>query len=124
MGRKKLTEKEKEISKAKRETYLKEWREKHSMDYYNKNKSKILKQQRQKREKEKGKPLNSHNLINYKNMSKEERNEYHRLKTREYRKRLKQKEKDYISKDKIREIIYGNYEDLEIILMIKELLEE
>jgi hypothetical protein len=29
-----------------------------------------------------------------------------------------------ISKDKIREIIYGNYEDLEIILLIKELLEE
>ena len=27
-------------------------------------------------------------------------------------------------KDKIRKIIYGNYEDLEIILLIKELLEE
>jgi NDP-sugar pyrophosphorylase family protein len=28
----------------------------------------------------------------------------------------------YVSKDKIKEIIYGNYEDLEIILKIKELL--
>ena len=33
-------------------------------------------------------------------------------------------ENNYISKDKIRKIIYGNNEDMEIILLIKKLLEE
>ena len=46
----------------------------------------------------------------------EEINENCRLKTELYGNR--------INKDKIRKIIYGNYEDLEIILLIKELLEE
>jgi len=32
--------------------------------------------------------------------------------------------KEYISKDKIKEIIYGDYEDLEIILRIKRLIDK
>ena len=35
-----------------------------------------------------------------------------------------EEKRDKYWKDKIRKIIYGNYEDLEIILLIKELLEE
>ena len=31
---------------------------------------------------------------------------------------------NYISKDKLKEIIYGDYEDLEIILMIKRLIDK
>lgn len=85
MGRKPLTEEEKEISKKKRQEYLRQWKEKHSMDYYNKNKNKILKQRRNKREIEKGSPLNSWHKINYKNMSKEEKNEYHKIHNRKSR---------------------------------------
>ena len=60
------------------------------------------------------------NLIN------KQQKEIEELKEKQDYARLEKEQllEDSISKDKIRKIIYGNYEDLEIILLIKELLEE
>ena len=78
MGRKKLTEEQKEISKQKRKEYLKKWTAEHGMDYYNANKEKVRAQQKRAREIKKGAPLRQYNKIGLKNMSEEELKEYNR----------------------------------------------
>lgn len=88
-----LSEEERQKSKEKRQEYLKKWREEHGMEYYTKNKEKIKKQRRDKREKEKGSPLNSHNKINLKDMTKEEKNAYYREKMRKCRAKKKENKK-------------------------------
>lgn len=95
MGRRKLSEEERIKSREKRLEYLRNYRKEHGMEYYKKNKERILKHQRDKREQEKGSPLNSHNKINLKSMTKEERNEYYKIKNRESRAR-KREESIYI----------------------------
>lgn len=96
MGRKKLTEEEKAISKEKRKEYLKNYQKEHGHDYYMKNKKRINKQQRERREKKKGEPLNAYNKIDYNKMSKKEKNAYHSQKMRECRARKKEKQKNAI----------------------------
>lgn len=96
MGRRKLNAEEAKISKQKRQEYLKKWRTEYGMEYYKRNKEEILKKKRAKREKEKGKPLNSYNKIDLKNMTKEEKNAYFARKNRESRARNKGKMKYYI----------------------------
>ena len=83
--------KEKAISREKRLEYLRNYGKKHWKEYYENNKEHILKQARERREKVKGKPLQSYNYIGLKNMAKEERNEYYRIKMRECRERKKNK---------------------------------
>jgi hypothetical protein len=85
-----LSEEERKKSQEKRLEYLKQFREEHGMDYYNNNKDTILKKRREKRELEKGSPLRTHNIINFKNMTKEEKNEYFRIKNKERRLRKKE----------------------------------
>lgn len=90
MGRRKLSEEERTKSREKRLEYLRNYRKEHGPDYYKENKERILKRQRDRREKEKGSPLNSHNKINLKDMTKEERNEYYRQKMKESRARKRE----------------------------------
>ena len=104
MGRRKLSEEERIKSREKRLEYLRNYRKEHGPEYYKENKERILKHQRDRREKEKGSPLNRHNKINLKDMTKEERNEYYKIKNRESRarkKQIKQKEKENFDLDKI-----------------------
>lgn len=104
MGRRKLSEEERTKSREKRLEYLRNYRKEHGPEYYKENKERILKRQKDRREKEKGSPLNSHNKINLKDMTKEERNEYYKIKNRESRARKKQskeKEKENFDLDKI-----------------------
>lgn len=89
MGRKKLTEEQREISKQKRKEYLKRWHEEHAGEYYRKNKAKISRQIRERREKEKGAPLRQRQIVNLKNMSEEQKKEYYRQKMKECRERKK-----------------------------------
>lgn len=91
MGRRKLSEEERIKSREKRLEYLRNYRKEHGMEYYKKNKERIAEQRRAKREQEKGSPLNSHNKINLKNMTKEERNEYYKIKNRESRARKRER---------------------------------
>ena len=98
-----LSEEERQKSKEKRQEYLKKWREEHGMEYYENNKEKIKKQQREKREEKKGKPINSYNRINLKDMTEEERRNYHVQKMREYRERKKSEQKRDILKKFIEE---------------------
>jgi hypothetical protein len=79
----------------------------------NKERAELIEQQRKEIE----------NLINEKNIYKE-LTKMAQQDTRIWKDMYYKNKTDTISKDKIREIIYGNYEDLEIILLIKELLEE
>ena len=98
MGRRKLSEEERIKSREKRLEYLRNYRKEHGPEYYKENKERILKHQRDKREQEKGSPLNSHNKINLKDMTKEERNEYYKIKNRQSRARKrKEKEKHYFN---------------------------
>lgn len=90
MGRRKLSEEERIKSREKRLEYLRNYRKEHGPEYYKENKERILKHQRAKREQEKGSPLNSHNKINLKDMTKEERNEYYKIKNRESRARKRE----------------------------------
>jgi len=108
MGRRKLSEEERIKSREKRLEYLRNYRKEHGPDYYKKNKERILKHQRAKREQEKGSPLNSHNKINLKDMTKEERNEYYKIKNRESRARKrKEKEKHYF--DNVNDILNSTF---------------
>ena len=104
-----LSEEERQKSKEKRQEYLKKWREEHGMEYYTKNKEKIKKQQRDKREKEKGSLLNSHNRINIKDMTKEEKNTYYREKMRKCRARKKQSKEKQKEKFDLNKILDGEY---------------
>lgn len=88
-----LSEEERQKSKEKRQEYLKKWREEHGMEYYTKNKGKIIKQAREKREKEKGSPLNSYTKVNLKDMTKEEKNAYYREKNKKCRAKKKESKK-------------------------------
>lgn len=85
-----LNEEERQKSKEKRQEYLKKWREEHGMEYYIKNKEKIKKQRRNKREEIKGAPLNSYTKVNLKDMTKEEKNAYYREKMRKCRAKKKE----------------------------------
>ena len=108
MGRRKLSEEERIKSREKRLEYLRNYRKEHGPDYYKKNKERILKHQRDKREQEKGSPLNSHNKINLKSMTKEKKNEYYKIKNRESRARKrKEKEKHYF--DNINDILHSTF---------------
>lgn len=90
MGRKKLTDEERKISREKRLQYLRDYRKEHGPDYYQKNKERILQQQRKKREEIKGAPLRKLTKgVNIKQMTREEYNEYCRIKIRESRARKK-----------------------------------
>lgn len=92
MGRKKLTDEERAVSREKRRQYLKEYHAKiwNSKEYYEKNKERILQQRRQKREEIKGAPLRKLTKgVNIKQMTREEWNEYCRIKNRESRARKK-----------------------------------
>lgn len=94
MGRKKLTDEERAISRAKRLQYLRDYEKKHWKDYYENNKEKILKQARQRREEIKGAPLNTHTKgVNIKQMTREEYNAYCKEKVRAYRARKKSSKK-------------------------------
>ena len=85
--------KQKEMQKREeRLQYLRDYEKKWWGLYYEKNREKILKQQREKREEKKGKPLNKYNKVNLKGMTDEERKEYYRLKVKESRERRKQHE--------------------------------
>lgn len=95
MGRRELSEEEKIKSREKRLEYLKNYRKEHGMEYYKKNKEKIMEQRRKRREMKKGSPLNSYNKINLKDMTKEERNEYYKIKNRESRARRKEENKEF-----------------------------
>ena len=96
MGRKKLSDEEKRISREKRLQYLRDYRKEHGSEYYQKNKERILQQQRQKREEIKGAPLNKHTKgVNIKQMTREEYNEYCRIKMRASRARKKEQKIDY-----------------------------
>lgn len=95
MGRRKLSDEERIKSREKRLEYLRNYRKEHGPEYYKENKERILKHQRDKREQEKGSPLNSHNKINLKSMTKEERNEYYKIKNRESRARKEEKNKEF-----------------------------
>ena len=95
MGRRKLSEEERIKSREKRLEYLRNYRKEHGPEYYKENKERILKHQRAKREQEKGSPLNSHNKINLKSMTKEERNEYYKIKNKESRAKKKEKNKEF-----------------------------
>ncbi len=108
MGRKKLSEEERIKSREKRLEYLRNYRKEHGMEYYKKNKEKIMEQRRKRREMKKGSPLNSYNKINLKDMTKEERNEYYKIKNRESRARKKkEKEKHYF--DNINDILNSTF---------------
>lgn len=82
--------KQKEMQKREeRLQYLRDYEKEWWGPYYEKNREKILKQKREKREEKKGKPLNKYSKVNLKGMTDEERKEYYRVKTREYRERRK-----------------------------------
>lgn len=104
MGRNKLTEEQKELSKQKRKEYLEKWKEEHSKDYYRNNREKVLAQQRQMRERKKGEPLRTYNKIDLKNMTEEERKNYFRNKNKLSRAKNKVVKKVAMEED-IREII-------------------
>ena len=108
MGRRKLSEEEKIKSREKRLEYLKNYRKEHGMEYYTKNKEKIMEQRRKRREMKKGSPLNSYNKINLKDMTKEKRNEYYKIKNRESRAR-KRKEKEKHCFDNINDILNSTF---------------
>lgn len=88
-----LTDEEKAIRREKRLQYLRDYGKQHWKEYYEKNKEKILKQQRQKREEIKGAPLRKLTKgVNIKQMTREEWNEYCRIKIRASRARKKRAE--------------------------------
>lgn len=91
MGRPKLTEEERIKSREKRLEYLRDYGKLHWEEYYSNNREKILKQQRENREKKKGKPLNDYNKVGLKQMTEQQRKEYHLQKMRESRQRKKEK---------------------------------
>jgi hypothetical protein len=87
---KKLTDEERAISREKRLQYLRDYRKEHGPDYYQKNKEKILQQQRKKREEIKGAPLRKLTKgVNIKQMTREQYNAYCKEKVRASRARKK-----------------------------------
>lgn len=90
MGRKKLTDEERAISREKRLQYLRDYRKEHGPEYYEKNKERILQQRRKKREEIKGAPLRKLTKgVNIKQMTREQYNAYCKEKVRESRARKK-----------------------------------
>lgn len=101
MGRKKLTDEQKRISREKRLQYLRNYQKEHWQEYYKNNKEKILAQQKKKKEEIKGSPLREYNKVNLKEMNEQEKKEYYNQKVRESRARKKRLKESKKAADKI-----------------------